>query len=513
MKMIQRIAKGVAMLTLAAVYGIPNAAAWPNCTGIFTTTYPSSQTENLGSCQTCHQASGGGNNFNAYGVDLRSNGAAGADSSCSNINFVAALAAVEFIDSDGEGNNNLVEIQASTQPGWCDTAQSTSCTNSPGTPPNVVLDPAPSNNGIPVAVAGGPYAGEAGTTLIQFDGSGSSDPDGDTLTYAWDFGDSTSATGMMPTHTYTSSGGFRVTLVVNDSKANSDPGTATATISAPPINIGPTANPGGPYSGGPGKPVTFDGSASSDPNGDPLTYAWDFGDGAMASGRTPTHTFAAAGTYTVSLTVNDGQLDSMIETTTTTITAPVDQSDGAVLYESNCLGCHGDPWNGPPIDDSLSGLRRVAGARACNIRGSIFGTSVFPNGVPEMQFLQGMSSTEIDAMAEHLNSQQTSGEQRYVSTCAGCHGNDGSGGRVGEGVGGESAHETFEAIAEEREMLYLACMPKSDIDAITDFLVRFGGGDDDDDDGGGSADLPLLALLAAMALFRRRRKSVEAISG
>lgn len=573
MNMIKRVSP--ALVVLAMLSGAQNAWAWESCLDIFTITYRDSQTEDIARCQTCHQPSAGGP-FNVYGEDLSNNGAAGAGFSCTGVNFAAALLAVEGFDSDGEGNSNLVEIDADTQPGWCADESAGFC-NSAGTPPDVALDPAPANNP-PLADAGGPYSGVAGTTLIQFDGSGSSDPDTDAITFVWDFGDGNGAAEMMPTHTYTSAGNFEVTLVVNDRQADSDPSIASAAITAPPVNLAPIADPGGPYAGAPGQTITFDGSGSADPNGNPLTYswdfgdnsagsgvspthsyaaagtytvslvvndtlldsaiattaaeianslanrapradaggpysgdtgvaimfdgtassdpdgdilnyAWDFGDGSVATGATPTHSYAAAGTYAVSLIVNDGEFDSDPATSSAEVSDPVDKSDGEALYDANCLGCHGDPWAGLAVGDTLPGLRRVAGARSCNINGSIFGTSVFPNGVPEMQFLQGLTAPDIDLLAEYLNSQDTNGERRYVTTCAGCHGNDGSGGRTDEDVHGESASETWEAIEDESEMRYLACMSRSDIDLIVDFLRGFdndfdddGINDDDDDD-------------------------------
>ena len=478
------IASRVAPLSLVLCLFSLASHAGTGCDTIFKGKYPDSMTDDNGGCQTCHESATGGSRFNSYGNDLLQNGAANAGINCTAGDFAQALTNVEALDSDGEGNSNVVEINASTQPGWCDTNASTTCQNTGGTPPNTTLDPAPApdpTNGIPVANPGGPYEGEAGVTLIQFDGSGSTDPDDDPLTYEWDFGDGSTGSGAMPTHTYTAAGIFDVSLVVNDGTEDSAPVGTTATISEPVSNLAPVADPGGPYEGETGVAIEFDGSGSSDPNNDTLTFSWDFGDGSMGDGPMPTHAYAASGTYIVTLTVNDGEFDSPPAEAMVEIIDPVEESDGEVLYNAYCLSCHGDPWAGPAVDDTLAGLRRVAGARSCNIYGSIFGTSVFPNGVLEMQFLQGLTETEIDAMAEYLNSMDTTGEQRYVTTCAGCHGNNGAGGRSHEDVHGESAHDTWEAIWEEDEMRYLACMPEPDIVAIADYLMTFD--DDFDDDG------------------------------
>jgi len=90
--------------------------------------------------------------------------------------------------------------------------------------------------------------------------------------------------------------------------AHCDIGAYEAEITAG--NTAPTANPGGPYLGAVNTAISFDGSGSSDPDGDPLTYAWTFGDGGTATGAMPTHSYAAAGVYDVCLTVNDGMVDS-----------------------------------------------------------------------------------------------------------------------------------------------------------------------------------------------------------
>jgi mono/diheme cytochrome c family protein len=118
------------------------------------------------------------------------------------------------------------------------------------------------------------------------------------------------------------------------------------------------------------------------------------------------------------------------------------------------------------------------GARTCSIDGSIYGTSVFPGGVPEMQFLQGVLSPEdIQAISNALNSNPVTGQQRYISTCAGCHGSDARGGRVGQKPKG-GACKLLGAIHEEPSMRFLDCLPASDVTAIGNYLKgkKHGGG-------------------------------------
>ena len=150
---------------------------------------------------------------------------------------------------------------------------------------------------------------------VNFDAGESSDPDGDDLTYTWEFGDQTTGTGKTPTHTYGTAGTFTVKLTVSDGHL-SDSITHSVAIEEP--NGAPVAKFGSEVHG---FGVNFDAGESSDPDGDDLTYAWEFGDQTTGTGKTPTHTYGTAGTFTVKLTVSDGHLSDSI-THTVTIEAP-----------------------------------------------------------------------------------------------------------------------------------------------------------------------------------------------
>jgi PKD repeat protein len=109
--------------------------------------------------------------------------------------------------------------------------------------------------------------------------------------------------------------GTSASVRANDGSLNSN--TESFLITVANINRAPVSNPGGPYSGVTAVPVAFDGSASADPDGDALTYFWDFGDLASATGSTASHTYAAARVYTVTLVVQDGTLTGVGRTTAT----------------------------------------------------------------------------------------------------------------------------------------------------------------------------------------------------
>ncbi|MDW7774154.1 MAG: S8 family serine peptidase [Desulfobulbaceae bacterium] len=192
------------------------------------------------------------------------------------------------------------------------------------------LNYASGSNTQPVAADGGPYAGTEDLAL-QFDGAGSSDDDGDPLTYFWDFGDGTSGSGEKPEHIYTAGGDYTVALTVNDGKTDSLPSATTAAIAE--VNDPPVADAGLDLAATAGAPVILDGSGSFDEEDGSIlaAYDWDFGDDSRGSGMNVTHTYAAAGIYTATLTATDSEGLTGTDTSTITVTE-------AAAYEMHVAG-------------------------------------------------------------------------------------------------------------------------------------------------------------------------------
>jgi hypothetical protein len=186
-------------------------------------------------------------------------------------------------------------------------------------------------NAPPVANAG-PAQNVTIPATVFLSGTGSSDPDGDALAYSWSFssrpaGSTTTlagATTVTPNFSPDLAGVYLVRLVVNDGQVDSAP--STVQITAAEGNSAPVADAGPAQQAVIGDTVTLDGSASSDADGDPLTYAWSLitsPTNSVAALTNPTSvspTFSAdvAGIYVASLVVNDGALDSAPDTVSVT---------------------------------------------------------------------------------------------------------------------------------------------------------------------------------------------------
>lgn len=147
---------------------------------------------------------------------------------------------------------------------------------------------------------------------IEFDATATQDPDGNLLSFDWDFGDGAKATGEKASHAYGSPGEYDVTLEIRDdsNRAYSDEESAlsrdTFTVSvthAP--NPAPTVDIPTERDMQTGVPQVFDASSASDANGLLTRYAWDFGDGSTSKLAVVDHSYAVPGTYQGSLTLTD----------------------------------------------------------------------------------------------------------------------------------------------------------------------------------------------------------------
>jgi hypothetical protein len=190
-------------------------------------------------------------------------------------------------------------------------------------------------NGAPIANAGPDLTTRVGNT-VTLNGAASSDPDGNPLTYRWTLASRPvgSAAALAGANTVSPSfladrpGNYIATLIVNDGTVDS----AADTVLISTINSPPTANAGPDVTARVNDTVTLSGAASSDPDGNPLTYRWTLSSrpagsaAALAGANTVSPSFLVdqPGNYVATLIVNDGTVDSAADTVTisTTNSAP-----------------------------------------------------------------------------------------------------------------------------------------------------------------------------------------------
>ena len=166
--------------------------------------------------------------------------------------------------------------------------------------------------------------------------------EGSWLVSVWSEKSSTALTWNLPSNvtartTAAATGTGKISAVLGDSNAAVPTGTAagrTATTSSASsraslfsVVVSPGEDTGGPVNTAPtasftsacaGLSCSFDASGSTDPENDPLTYSWAFGDAQTGTGVSPTHTYATAGARTITLTVSDGNLTNQTTRQVTT---------------------------------------------------------------------------------------------------------------------------------------------------------------------------------------------------
>ncbi|MBI4651133.1 hypothetical protein HY745_07600 [Candidatus Desantisbacteria bacterium] len=182
-------------------------------------------------------------------------------------------------------------------------------------------------NNPPIANAGADQSVNV-NTQVTLDATGSSDSDGDTLTYLWTQTSGTNvilsdSTSVSPEFTPNLAGTYEFQIIVNDGQADSAPDTVKIEVNNLPNNP-PIANAGRDQSVDVDTQVTLYATGSSDPDGDTLTYSWTQTSGTNAAlsdstSVSPEFTPNLAGTYEFQLIVNDGQVNSTPDTVIITV--------------------------------------------------------------------------------------------------------------------------------------------------------------------------------------------------
>ncbi len=200
------------------------------------------------------------------------------------------------------------------------TTGQTSIANATVTATASTTPPAP-----PTAVLSSSTAAGQAPLTVSFNGAGSTAATGATIaTYAWSFGDGTSATGASTSHAFTAAGTYSTTLTVTDSKGLTSSASTPIVVTAPPVavNKAPTAVASAtPLTGTAPLTVTFDASGSTDSDGTIAAYLWNFGDGGTATGKTASHTYTTEATFAATLQVTDNAGAKGSSTTTITVQA------------------------------------------------------------------------------------------------------------------------------------------------------------------------------------------------
>jgi len=179
----------------------------------------------------------------------------------------------------------------------------------------------------------------AGTPCAFTDAS--TDPDGNqTITSrAWDFGDPASGTAntsieTSPSHTFATAATYSVKLTVTDNSGKTSVKTSDVVVTAA-TGTPPVASFDLPAGCTAGTPCGFH-STSTDADGTIDATLWEFGDGNTAEGADATHTFAAAGTFNVKLTVTDDQGNPASVTQALTVSPAASQDCTTSGTQVNC---------------------------------------------------------------------------------------------------------------------------------------------------------------------------------
>lgn len=265
-------------------------------------------------------------------------------------NACAPMSGSPTIDG-GEAVNNSTDYMGAARPqgatydvGAHERGGSSTQPPAQNQPPTVTASATPTTGTAPLVVA---FTANA------------SDPEGQQLTYSWEFGNGATSAQANPTYTYQVASAYTARVTVRDPQGAT--ATATVTIAAnSPANRPPTVSVSPSATSGPAPlSVTFT-TTASDPDGQIASYSWDFGDGTTSTQRSPAHVYQKDGTYVARVTVRDNGG----ATAGTQVTITVESSKIEEVYVKLLTPVGGEVLNGGSTymikwNATGTGLRRI----------------------------------------------------------------------------------------------------------------------------------------------------------
>lgn len=285
----------------------------------------------------------------------------------------------------------------------------------------------------PVAQISATTTSGAAPLVVTLDGSGSSDPNGDALTYLWNFGDGTQAMGQSVVHTY-SQGEYTAILTVSDTRAATNSAEVAITVSAPVSDDHPPMAVINASATTGQAPVTinFSGSGSTDPDNDISTYQWTVNGSPFSSSVSSSYQFTSGGDYNIGLLVTD----SAKLVSQTSITVEIQDANLAPIAALN-LNAHNSSYAPLMVNIDASGSSDDGSIAAYDIR--VDGTSVSSSSTAQVTLDAGVHNIEVlvtdndgltDSNSTSLNVIEASSSQRNQLTldilgnsCLSCHDN------------------------------------------------------------------------------------------
>ncbi|MEP7377971.1 MAG: PKD domain-containing protein [Chloroflexota bacterium] len=217
------------------------------------------------------------------------------------------------------------------------------------------------------------FAQQANTLAVMFTDVSSGSP----TSWIWDFGDGASSSVQHPSHIYAGGGNYTVKLTATNGGGSGSQMKTVMVVALPVANFSQVQQPG---------TLTVNFSDSS--TGSPTGWSWDFGDGGSSSQQNPAHTYASAGSYSVTLTAtNAGGTDS--ETKLVSVSPPTFTTYVSDSFDRTVTG----GW----ASANIGGAYGLYGASSNFGVGSGVGTIVAPSsGANLAALLNAVSVTSVD---------------------------------------------------------------------------------------------------------------------